>query len=91
MKAKDRYTAEGLLAHRQRVQAGANAVAIKRKSEDAKKIAAITRRLKQGTRADVTPFPFFGADYVSTNGIITTGWFGGRPAKFLVIDDIAAR
>lgn len=70
MKAKDRYSAEGLMAHRQRVMAGANAEAVKRKSENAKAIAAVTRRLKQGTRADVTPFPYFGVNYAR----------GGRPS-----------
>ena len=63
MKAKDRYSAEGLMAHRQRVMTGANAEAIKRKHENAKKIAAITRRLKQGTAREERPH--FGMEYAA--------------------------
>lgn len=67
MKAKDRYSAEGLMAHRQRVMTGPNAEAVKRKSENAKKIAAITRRLKQGTAREERPHfgPYFDMDFVA--------------------------
>lgn len=60
MKAKDRYSAE---AHRQRVMAGANAEAVKRKSENAKVIARCTRRLKQGTAREERPH--FGMEYAA--------------------------
>lgn len=62
MKAKDRYSAEGLMALRQRVMTGPNAEAVKRKHENAKKIAAITRRLKQSTAAP-TGGDNWGIDY----------------------------
>lgn len=63
MKAKDRYSTEGLMAHRQRVMTGPNAEAVKRKAENAKKIAAITRRLKQGTAREERPH--FGMEYAA--------------------------
>ena len=42
---------------------GPNAEAVKRKTENAKKIAAITRRLKQGTAREERPH--FGMEYAA--------------------------
>lgn len=68
MRTKDKYSAEGLMAHRQRIQAGPNAQAIWRKAENAKVIAKITRRLKQGTPGERPAFTY------TSGGLGSKGW-----------------